>query len=127
MESKNVLIAEDNLINIEVLRQLMNFIKANIYIAHDGKECLEILSKNRIDMILMDIQMPELDGLETTKLIRAMPQFARLPIVGISAGLISNEKDLALAAGMDSFLTKPIDPEELIQAMTNLIYLSKET
>ena len=127
LESKNVLIAEDNLINIEVLRQLMNFIKANIYIAHDGKECLEILSKNRIDMILMDIQMPELDGLETTKLIRAMPQFARLPIVGISAGLISNEKDLALAAGMDSFLTKPIDPEELIQAMTNLIYLSKET
>ena len=127
LEGKHILIAEDNLINVEVLKQLMSFVNANIYIAHDGNECLEILSKNLIDMILMDIQMPELDGLEATKLIRAMLQFATLPIIGISAGLISNEKDLALAAGMDAFLTKPIDPEELIQVMTNLLNLTKET
>ena len=127
LEGKHILIAEDNLINVEVLKQLMSFVNANIYIAHNGNECLEILSKNLIDMILMDIQMPELDGLEATKLIRAMLQFATLPIIGISAGLISNEKDLALAAGMDAFLTKPIDPEELIQVMTNLLNLTKET
>ena len=127
LAGKNVLVVEDNLINIEVLKILMSLVKSQIYVVKNGEECLEALSKNKIDIILMDIQMPVLNGYETTKLIRLMPEFKNIPIIGVSASSLLVEKNLALASGMNLFILKPFDSFELIKCMVDLLGPTSES
>jgi CheY-like chemotaxis protein len=115
------------LINIEVLKILMSLVKSQIYVVKNGEECLEALSKNKIDIILMDIQMPVLNGYETTKLIRLMPEFKNIPIIGVSASSLLVEKNLALASGMNLFILKPFDSFELIKCMVDLLGPTSES
>jgi len=127
LTGKNVLVAEDNLINIEVLKILMSHVKAQIDVVKNGEECIAALSKNKIDIILMDIQMPVLNGYETTKLIRLMPEYKNIPIIGVSASSLLGEKDTALASGMDYFILKPFDSFELIKCMVDLLGPTSES
>ena len=118
---RNVLVVEDNAINAEVLKILMSTLKANLYLANNGEECLNLLSKNNIDIVLMDIQMPVLDGYETTRLIRLMPQYKHLPIIGVSAVSTSVNTENLSNLGMDRFILKPFDAIELVQCMMDLL------
>ncbi len=119
-----VLVAEDNPINQEVALTILakQGIKANV--ANNGREAVEVLGKIPYDLVLMDMQMPEMDGLEATRLIRSGSSGALNPsiaIVAMTANAMQSDRDKCHAAGMDGFLSKPVRPQELIEAMNHWI------
>ncbi|MEM1220863.1 MAG: response regulator, partial [Bacteroidota bacterium] len=91
--------------------------KNQVFEASNGKKCLEEYMKQDLDLILMDIQMPQMDGLEATQIIRRSSQ---LPIIGLSAKATKQEREAALQAGMNDYLVKPVDKEDLFSAINNL-------
>jgi CheY-like chemotaxis protein len=108
-------VAEDNPINQKVLTTLLAKAGHHSWLAADGKQALAALRVQVFDLVLMDVQMPELDGLEATRRIRAAEAGTRahMPVVGVTAGAIGSELEKCLAAGMDAVLTKPISLEQL--------------
>ena len=122
-----ILIAEDNQVNMLLAQALIRSLlpKATILKALDGKMAVEIFEKERPDLILMDIQMPVLNGLDATKRIREMEStlmssqedYQKTPIIAITAGILKEEKEKSLAAGMDDFLAKPIINEMFISSI----------
>ena len=116
-----ILLVEDNYINQQVARGILESEGALISTADQGATAIEMLSKRAVafDLVLMDVQMPVMDGLEATRLIRAELRSA-LPIVAMSAGVTQDERALCLAAGMDAFIAKPLDPHGLIQTVRKL-------
>jgi len=117
LSGKNILLVEDNQINQIVVSEFLQIAKATVIIANDGEEAIALFGKGQFDAILMDIQMPKLDGYETTRRIRLTDRGASIPIIGISAGVSENEISKALSSGMDDFLPKPINPEAMITAL----------
>ena len=109
-----ILVAEDDWVNqevaIELLREVLGF---TVDIAGDGSQAIERLQKGRYDLVLMDMQMPVMDGLEATRCIRAMPEYAELPIVAMTANAFAEDQALCLDAGMDDFLPKPVNADKL--------------
>jgi two-component system, sensor histidine kinase and response regulator len=121
--SLNVLLAEDNIVNQKLAILLLERRGHSVTLATNGKEALAALLKRDFDLCLMDIQMPELDGLETTAAIRAKEKGSarHLPIVAMTAHAIKGDRETCLAAGMDSYLSKPVRADELFQLIENLI------
>ena len=117
LAGRRVLVAEDNPINIEVMQQYLNFLKIESYFVTDGKQCLEALKNNTYDCVLMDIQMPQLDGFQATDQIRSMPEFKDLPIIGVSAGLAQSDLQRWQQSGMNDFLAKPFEVDELAEIL----------
>ncbi|WP_281994006.1 response regulator [Polynucleobacter sp. SHI2] len=113
----HVLVAEDNPINIEVVRHYLNFLKIKYHIVMDGQQCLEALKNNRYDGVLMDIQMPNLDGIQATYRIRLIKELKDIPIIGLSAGVAKSDREKGLQSGMNDFLVKPFDVEELAKTL----------
>lgn len=113
----NILVVEDNELNQQVAKWLLEYHEATVAIANHGKEALDILEKEVFDCILMDIQMPVLDGLEATRLIRANPQWPELIIIAMTANADEHHKQLCHASGMNDFLAKPIDPDLLVEVL----------
>lgn len=112
----SVLVAEDENINQQILKTILTKLGHRSRIARDGKETLDLLLEDEFDIILMDVQMPELDGLETTRRIRRDPRFSRhskLPILALTAYAMAGDQENCLAAGMDDYLAKPVDIGEL--------------
>ncbi|WP_119153321.1 PAS domain-containing hybrid sensor histidine kinase/response regulator [Caldimonas tepidiphila] len=112
-----VLLAEDNAINREVLLDLLRGVGIEGVAAGSGREVLERLRAGRFDLVLMDIQMPEMDGLTATRELRRMPQFARLPVIALTANVFTEERRACAEAGMDDFVGKPVDPDVLFSAL----------
>lgn len=112
-----ILVVEDNELNQMVLKGLLEYNGASVAIANHGKEALEILRNETIDCVLMDIQMPVMDGLEATQMIRANAQWADLLIIAVTANADHQYKDLCRSVGMNDFLTKPINPELLVNTL----------
>ncbi|EOR93712.1 multi-sensor hybrid histidine kinase [Arcticibacter svalbardensis MN12-7] len=112
----NVLIAEDNMVNMLLTRTIIHKFAPNAIIteANNGIEALNIFRRNTPDLILMDVQMPEMNGYEATKAIRLIENGIHTPIVALTAGNVKGEKEKCLAAGMDDFVVKPIVEEMLI-------------
>ena len=104
-----VLVAEDNLINQQVTQSLLEHMGFSCVVADNGQEALDILASVSVDLILMDCQMPVLDGYRATQNIRAMETDTRLPIIALTANAMQSDADKCMAVGMDDFLTKPID------------------
>jgi len=105
-----VLLVEDNKINQQIASELLMQAGLIVNIANNGYEAIAMVAKKPFDLVLMDIHMPELDGIETTRKIRSDNQFADLPIVAMTANAMEGDKELSLAAGMNDHITKPIDP-----------------
>lgn len=103
--------------------------KATLLEAEDGKIALEILQRQHIDLILMDIHMPELDGMEATRRIRLLNDEAKrnIPIVALTAGALPAERQKAIEAGMNGFVTKPIEADELKLALYQHLKLKVKT
>jgi PAS domain S-box-containing protein len=112
-----VLLAEDNLVNQEVAVQLLQAAGVSVEVAGDGAQALQMVRSRPYDLVLMDVQMPHLDGLEVTRRIRQEPALARLPIVAMTANAFPEDRQACLDAGMDAHLAKPVDPRELHAAL----------
>ena len=119
---RHVLVAEDNPINIEVVRQYLSFLKIESHFVTDGLQCLEALKNNRYDWVLMDIQMPNLDGVQATYQIRLIQEMKDLPIIGLSAGVAESDREKGLQSGMNDFLVKPFEVDELAKTLMKCLH-----
>jgi PAS domain S-box-containing protein len=115
LENVRVLLVEDLPLNQQIASEFLRNANLHVTIANNGEEALELLESNTYDVILMDIQMPVMDGLEATKQIRHNPKFAHLPIIAMSAGVTFDEQEKCQAAGMSDFISKPINPLHMLQ------------
>lgn len=110
-----VLIVDDNEINLTVAKGLLEPLKMQIITATSGKMALDMISKHKFDMILMDHMMPELDGVETTRIIRRLhPTYDDVPIIALTANAVDGAKDMFLSEGMNDFVTKPIEMKTIV-------------
>ncbi|HPW57270.1 MAG TPA: response regulator [Candidatus Rifleibacterium sp.] len=114
-----VLLAEDNLINQEIALELLQQAGCSVRIASDGCQAVEEIMAADVpwDIVLMDVQMPHMDGLDATRMIRADSRFADLPIVAMTAHAMSDARDRCLQSGMNAHIVKPINPEDLFQTI----------
>ena len=108
-----ILLAEDNPLNCEVALEVLNSVGLVADTAKDGRVAVDKARVGGYDLILMDMQMPEMDGIEATLAIRALPEGSDLPIVAMTANAFSDDRARCLAAGMNDFVAKPVDPEQL--------------
>jgi CheY-like chemotaxis protein len=118
-----VLLVEDNLINQKIVVLSIQKMVKNIDVANNGKEALDKFGTSKYDIILMDIQMPVMDGIVATKKIREIEQSTNTstPIIAITANALAGDKEICLAAGMDDYISKPFQVEVLLQKMRKLL------
>jgi PAS domain S-box-containing protein len=116
-----ILLVEDNEINQQVATALLESVGASVSIANHGGEAVRLLTKSEgrapFDVVFMDLQMPEMDGLTATKLIRLQPQLQELPIIAMTAHALVEERQRCLEAGMNDHVSKPIDPDALFATL----------
>ncbi|HEX4887281.1 MAG TPA: response regulator, partial [Luteibaculaceae bacterium] len=118
-----ILVAEDNRINQLLISKVLSKQGFKVEVVENGKEVVLALSREAFDLIIMDLQMPEMDGYETTRYIRSMDTDARYtPIMAMSAHVFSGEWERCSAMGMNEFVSKPFDPEELRTKIIQLIH-----
>ena len=115
LEGVKVLIAEDNFINAILAKQFMKLWKIECDVAENGKEALKMIINNNYDLVLMDLQMPEMDGYQTTMEVRKLNSgnYKNLPIIAVTASAMLDIKDKAFLAGMNDYISKPFNPNEL--------------
>jgi PAS domain S-box-containing protein len=105
-----VLLAEDNPVNQEVARQILCGAGAQVAVAGDGQQALEMLRQQAYDVVLMDVQMPRLDGLRATRLLRQDPALRHVPVIALTANALPQDRQACVDAGMNDYLAKPVDP-----------------
>ena len=115
LENVRVLLVEDTPLNQQVASEFLRNAKLHVTVADNGKEALAVLEQNVFDVILMDVQMPVMDGFEATKIIRENSQFAHLPIIAMSAGVTLDEQEKCHHVGMSDFIAKPINPVQMLE------------
>ena len=118
-----ILIADDNLVNLRLARSLLAKQGHSAVAVGSGREALAALEQQNFDLVLMDVQMPDMDGFETTRAIRARERVskAHLPIIAMTAHAMSGDRERCLAAGMDSYVTKPVDAAKLFTAIADAL------
>jgi CheY-like chemotaxis protein len=117
---RRVLVVEDNLLNQELVVGYLEGTEYEATLAADGRKGVEMFEQERFDVVLMDWQMPEMDGLEATRRIRALEQIRgmrRTPIIAVTAHATTSHRDECLAAGMDDYLIKPYSLDMLLHAL----------
>lgn len=115
----SVLLVEDNELNKKLVAQMLNNYGFEVETAANGLECLEKMRLKNIDLILMDMQMPLMDGYETTTIIRATPEWPFIPIIAITANAMDGDREKCLACGCSSYLAKPFKSQTLVQEIKN--------
>ncbi len=121
LRGQRMLLVEDNRVNQLVASQLLKKNGIVVDIANNGQEAIDLIQATQYSLVLMDIQMPVLDGLEATRRIRSDARFKFLPIIAMSAGVTLEEQDQCAAAGMTAFLSKPIDSKLLTQKLIEIL------
>lgn len=117
LKDKNILIVDDDSRNIFTLSSLLQELGAETFSAMDGQEAIELLQKQKIDLILMDLMMPIMDGLKSIKIIKNDERFKHIPIIVLTAKTMQEDKDACFAAGADDYLPKPIDEDALVSML----------
>ncbi len=120
---KNILVVDDDVRNIFSLTSMLEDHGMIVRFAEDGKQAIEQLKKDpNVDAVLMDIMMPEMDGYETTRAIRAMDRFKTLPIIALTAKAMKGDREKTIAAGASDYITKPVDTEQLLSLLRVWLY-----
>jgi signal transduction histidine kinase/CheY-like chemotaxis protein len=124
--NKTALVVDDNLVNLEVAGLTLKRLGFNILFAENGKEAIETVEKkgSEIDLILMDLQMPILDGFKASEMIRQLPQGERIPIIAISASVFDSDRQRCFESGMNDHIAKPFDRKELLGKLRKYIEVS---
>ena len=120
----NILVAEDNEVNQIVVTELLNNAGYRCQIVDSGKKVIDAISSQRFDLVLMDCQMPEMDGFEATRLIRQQESVNRLrhlPIIALTANAMKGDREECLQAGMDAYCSKPVDARHLLATIASLL------
>jgi two-component system, cell cycle response regulator DivK len=120
MSNKTILNVEDNEYNLKIVRQLLSRTSYRLIEAVDGEQGVATAHFELPDLILMDIQLPKLSGLEATRQLRADPKTAHIPIIVITSFALSGDSEKAKDAGASAYLAKPYSPRELLQMIRNL-------
>ena len=126
IESMAILIAEDHPVNQRLALRLLEKQGHRVTVAGSGKEAIDAFRRQRFDAILMDVQMPELDGIEATRAIRLLEGREgrpRTPIIALTARAMSRDREVCLEAGMDGYVSKPLRPNELCEALERVLQL----
>jgi len=116
-----ILIVEDNLRNMRLIELLLKDSGYTLLKATDGGEALDVAVSEQPDLILMDVQLPKLSGLEATRQLRQMPAFSRIPILAITAYAMRGDREKFIAAGFDAYLSKPINTSELREMVAEML------
>jgi CheY-like chemotaxis protein/HAMP domain-containing protein len=120
---KRILIVDDDMRNIFALTAVLENQGMEVLFAENGRAALEVLEQDGgIDLVLMDIMMPEMDGYETTRAVREMPRFANLPIIALTAKAMKGDREKSIAAGASDYITKPVDSDQLLSLMRVWLY-----
>ncbi|MEJ1096691.1 MULTISPECIES: PAS domain S-box protein [unclassified Pseudoxanthomonas] len=122
LSGMHLLVVDDSDINREVAQRILESEGALVELASDGRDALDCIASGpgRFQVILMDVQMPEMDGYEATRRIRQIPAMAHLPVVALTAGAFKRQQEAALAAGMNAFVAKPFEVDELVDVIVRL-------
>jgi two-component system, cell cycle response regulator DivK len=119
--SKTILYVEDNEFNLKIVRQLLSRTSYRLIEAMDGESGVTTAQSELPDLILMDVQLPKLSGLDATRRLRADAKTAAIPIVVITSFALSGDAEKAKAAGASAYLAKPYSPRELLQMIRDLV------
>ena len=127
MHPLSILVAEDDEINRKMIVRMLEKQGHNVTVARDGREALEAIENLRFDIVLMDVQMPEMDGLEVTRIVRERESHSggHIPIVAITAFAFREDMERCLQAGMDGYISKPIRKEELLETISEKLFLKE--
>ncbi len=121
MSGKVIMYVEDNEYNRKIVRDLPSRSKYVLVEAHDGEAALDALTRRRPDLILMDVQLPKLSGLEVIRRIRADPALTQVPVIAITSFALSGDDRHALEAGSNAYIPKPFQPRELLEMIRSFI------
>src|SRR6266404_3115387 len=122
-KGKRVLIADDDVRNVFALASVLERQGMEVQFAENGNEAIASLQADPgIDLVLMDIMMPELDGYEAMRRIREVPQFAKLPIISLTAKAMKGDREKSIASGASDYITKPVDTDQLLSLMRVWLY-----
>ncbi|AZZ97967.1 PAS domain-containing hybrid sensor histidine kinase/response regulator [Pseudoalteromonas sp. R3] len=112
-----ILVAEDQPVNQEIAVEILTFHGADVAVANNGQDALEAVQKTAFDVVLMDMQMPVMDGLKATRAIRKLPELSQPPILAMTANAMQDDIQTCLSAGMDGHIAKPIDVENMVETI----------
>ena len=122
-KDKNILLVDDDVRNIFAISKILEDREANVFSAVNGAKALELIKqKPNIDLILMDIMMPVMDGYETIKRLREQEQFAHLPIIALTAKAMKDDRKKCIDAGANDYISKPLDVSKLVSLMRVWLY-----
>jgi CheY-like chemotaxis protein len=116
-----ILVIENEVSNRILIERVLSTRGYYCLTASNGREALEILDRERVDLILTDLSMPVLDGYRTTQLIRVRPELANVPIVAVTAYALNDENEAAMQIGCNEYLTKPFKPRQLLEVVDRLL------
>jgi two-component system sensor histidine kinase/response regulator len=117
LEGVRVLLAEDNPVNQRIVARILEKAGCSVEVASDGRQAIKVLVQDEFDLVLMDVQMPHMDGFEATAAIRSDGRFRSLPIIAMTAHAMKGDRERCLQAGMNDYVSKPVHTEQLLGAI----------
>jgi len=118
---EKILIVEDNPLNMRLLEMVLRARNYTLLKATDGKEALDMAMREQPDLIIMDMQLPKMNGLEVTRKLREMPAFNHTPIIAVTASAMKGDREKLLEAGCDAYLSKPINTRQLPEMIAEML------
>jgi CheY-like chemotaxis protein len=121
MKFKTILVVEDNKLNMKLVKGLIKIGKYRMLEANDAESGIEQIHEQRPDLVLMDIQLPGMDGISATKIIKEDPELKDIPIVALTSYAMQGDEEKALAAGCTGYITKPIDTRNFLETVSQYL------
>jgi len=118
---KTILVVEDNELNMKLVKGLIKIGKYRMLEANDAESGIQLIREQRPDLVLMDIQLPGMDGLSATKIIKEDPDLKDIPIVALTSYAMQGDKEKALAAGCTGYIAKPIDTRKFLETVSQYL------